>query len=394
MGDMLDKLQELLTPFLRRDIEPPKGDFPAVDPLHQPPGEWRERDINRWLKEEFFSNPKGGGQKDWIRFIRYISVECEEQNQVRMVVMTSAFIRVYIDAELTDMWHDHRTSSVNFTLRSVTLLGVPLVPQFLSRWLTQLTLSVAGFVLNPVTLRQGALLHFSSETVRLDLHHYFRTCHHPVLSRYLRDETGAPRNGFVVFGAETYRGGIRPKIHSLSPSGQDRCHYRSRPAKETGKALSFRFADFWQISLVAALAVLTVLLLRPYMEPGMPSFSLSWSFLSSILFLLISLGIINMARWVYQFYWQTKSKSIAFRTEELRYRIDRIKRDIELDMHRFRQGTNDAEFEQDLFAAGLHRHKVTLLEEKLAVFNRELKLKFMIAYIVTIISEYAAYHYL
>ena len=394
MADLFDKLQEMLTPFLRRDDEPPRRDLPVIDPLHHPPGEWRERDINRWLKEEFFSRPRGSSQKDWIRFIRYISVEFEEHNQVRMVVMTSAFIRVYIDAELTDMWHDHRTSSVTFALRSVTLLGVPLVPQFLSRWLTQLTLSVAGFVFNPVNLRQGAQLHFSSETVRLDLHHYFRACQHPVLSRYLRDETGAPHHGFVVFGAETYRGGIRPKIHSLSSNGQERCHYRSRPAKEKGKSLSFRFADFWQISLVAALAVLTVLGLRPYMEPGMPSFSLSWSFLSSILFLLISFGIINLARWVYQFYWQAKSKSIAFRTEELRYRIDRIKRDIELDMHRFRQGTNDAEFERDLFAAGLHRHKVTLLEEKLTIFNRELKLKFMIAYIVTIISEYAAYRYL
>ena len=108
---------------------------------------------------------------------------------------------------------------------------------------------------------------------------------------------------------------------------------------------------------------------------------------------MVSLGIINLARWMYQFYWQAKRTSIVFRTEELRYRIDRIKRDIDLDMHRFRQEANDGAFENDLFLASLHRHKVLLLEEKLAVFNKELKIKFILAYIITIISEYIAYRF-
>lgn len=393
MGDLFDAVRDMLPPFLRRDDATPAGKVHAIKPKDRPPDEWRERDVNRWLKEEFFSPVRQNDRKDWIRFIRYISIEFEEQNRVRMVVMTSAFIRVYIDAVLSDLWHDHRTSSISFALKSVTLLGVPLVPQFLSRWLTQLSLSIAGFIFNPVILRQGALLRFQADHIRLDLHHYLHSCRHPALTKYLRNETGDIHYQFVVFGAETYRGGIKPKVHMLSEAGRERCQYRGRGSVSPGSRIRFRLSDLWQISLVAGIAFLTVLVVRFYLAPGIPAFSASWSFLSSLLLLLVSLGIINLARWIYQFYWQAKRTSIVFRTEELRYRIDRIKRDIDLDMHRFRQEANDGEFENDLFLASLHRHKVLLLEEKLAVFNKELKIKFVLAYIITIISEYIAYRF-
>ena len=357
------------------------------------PEEWREREINRWIKEEFFARTTANGQSDWLRFIRYISVEFEEDSSVRLVIMTSAFIRIYIDAQLTDLWHDHRTSSLTLALRSVNLMGVPLLPQFLSRWLTHVLMSVAGFILNPLVLREGALLRFDADVISLDLHQYLHACTYGDVAKYLRTADGQWNNSFVVFGAETYLGGIKPKLCELSAAGRQRYAYRSDRRGARRQKKWFRFEDFWQLSLVAGLAFFAVVLMRPYISPEKFRFSLSWSFLYSLLLLLASLGIINLARWSYQFYWQAKRRSIAFRTEEMRYRIDRIRRDIELEMHRFHQVTDDAELEKDLFRAGLHRHKVLVLEESLEVFNRELKLKYMLAYLITIISEYVAFRF-
>lgn len=108
---------------------------------------------------------------------------------------------------------------------------------------------------------------------------------------------------------------------------------------------------------------------------------------------MVSLGIINIARWVYQFYWGSKRRSIEFRAEEMRYRIDRIKRDVELLMHRFRHEMPEEEFEKDLLLAGRHRRKALILEETLEVFNRELKIKYVLAYLLTILGEYVAFKF-
>ena len=365
---------------------------PAV-PLHCPPEEWRERDINRWLKEEFFSRHKANGAGGWLRFVRYISVEFEEHNHLRLVVMTKAFMRINIDAELTDLWHDQRTSSLTLTVKSITLLGLPILPQFLSRWLTHLCMSIAGFLFNPILFSNGIFVRFSAGIIRLDLHRYFRECDHAVVSRYFHDTAGKLTCSFVIYGATTYRGGITAKIHELSPPAKDRFAYRTNNPTQSDTRKWFRLEDIWQLSLVAAVAFVMVLLVRQYVFPEIPEISVSWSFLTSLLALLISMGIINLARWVYQFYCQAKRKPIIFRAEEIRYRIDRIKRDIELEMHLFRKETNAEQLEDDLFRAGLHRQKVITLAERIEVFGRELKIKYALAYIITIISEYIAFRY-
>lgn len=393
MGDMFGALREKLSSVLQQESVTNEIRFRKFKPAKSLPKEWRERDINRWLKEEFFSRSKVNSQQGCLRIIRYISVEFEEKNVVRLVVMTNAFIRIYIDAELSDIWHDYRTSSISLTLKSMTLLGVPLLPQFLSRWLTHLCMSIAGFIFNPIVLNKGALVRLSADTISLDLHHYFYDCEQSAVSRYLRDADGKLKYAFVIFGAETYRGGIKPKIHELSDAARQRCWYKGTSTIFRSKRVWFNLEDIWQISLVAAIAFITVLIVRPYVFPGIPKISLSWSFLTSLIVLCMSMSIINLARWIYQFYWQSKRRSIIFRAEEMRYRIDRIKRDVELEMDRFRQETNDDQLESDLLRAGLHRLKGLMLEERIEVFSREIKLKYVVAYIITMLSEYVAFHY-
>jgi hypothetical protein len=393
LGDMFGVLRGKISSVLQWDeiiIEDKFRDFKPVKPI---PEEWREREINRWLKEEFFSRSKMNSEQGCMRFIRYISVEFEAHNQVRLVVMTNAFVRLYIDAELSDLWHDYRTSRVSLAIKSVNLLGVPLLPQFLSRWLTHLCMSIAGFIFNPIDLSKGALVRLNADAIRLDLHHYFCESQHAGVSRYLRDADGSLNSGFIIFGAETYRGGIKPHIHELSKAARQRCRYRETNPLLRDKRVRFGVVDLWQISLVAGIAFITVLLVRPYVFPGIPQISFSWPFLTSLFVLLVSMSIVNLARWIYQFYWQSKRRSIVFRAEEMRYRIDRIKRDIELEMDRFRQETNDVQLEKDLLRAGLHRLKGLMLEHRIEVFSREIKLKYVAAYIITIISEYVAFHY-
>jgi hypothetical protein len=393
LGDMFGALREKLSSVLQQDDVSNEIKFRKFKPLKALPKEWRERDINHWLKEEFFSRGKINSENGCLRFIRYISVEFEEKKVVRLVVMTNAFIRLHIDAELSDLWHDYRTSSISLTLKSMTLLGAPLLPQFLSRWLTQLCMSIAGFIFNPIVLNKGALVRLNANTIRLDLHHYFCDCEQSGASRYLRDADGTLKYSFIIFGAETYRGGIKPKIHELSDAARQRCRCKGKSTIFRHKRVGFSLEDIWQISLVAGIAFITVLLVRPYVFPGIPQFSISWSFFTSLFVLLLSMSIINLARWIYQFYWQSKRRSILFRAEEMRYRIDRIKRDVELEMDRFRQETNDVQLESDLLRAGLHRFKGLMLEERIEVFSREIKLKYVVAYIITIISEYVAFHY-
>ena len=359
-----------------------------LKPLDIPPI-WRERDINRWLKEEFFSRGKGSRQGG-LRFIRFVSVEFEEKKLVRLVVMTNLFIRLYIDTELSDLWHDCRTSSVSLALKSIRLTGVPLLPQFLSRWLTQLCMSIAGFIFNPISLNKGTVVRLNADSIRFDFYDYFRGCEHSGVCRYLRDEGGECKSDFIIFGADTYRGGITPQIHKLSDEAQQKFQLRKSYSLSYDKSMRFKFSDIWQLSLVAAVAFITVILVRP---SGIPEVSLSWSFLTSLLVLFISMSLINLARWIYQFYWQSKRRFIVFRAEEMRYRIDRIKRDVELEMDRFRQEVNDAQLESDLFRAGLHRFKVLMLQERIEKFSREIKLKYVVVYVITIISEYVAFHY-
>ncbi|MCE5285064.1 MAG: hypothetical protein LLG02_04330 [Pelosinus sp.] len=397
MGDLLVAIQEKGKTILSSLLPklPPEFVSPTIKykPLNSLPEEWRERDINRWLKEEFLSKNKVNEQNGCLRFIRYVSVELEEQNRVRLVVMTNAFIRLYIDAELSDLWHDHRTSSATLTIKSMTLLGVPLLPQFLSRWVTHLCMSIAGFLFNPIGLSKGALARLSADTICLDLHSYLQACGNSFIARYICDIDGKIKNDFIILGAETYRGGIKPKIHKLSVENQQKCRYRAERLRPQNKRVWFRLADIWQLALVAGVAFVMVLLVRPYIFPGIPTFSFSWSFFTSLLVFFMSMGLINLARWSYQFYWQSKRQSIVFRAEEIRYRIDRIARDIELEMDRFRQKTNDDQLESDLLRAGLHRLKVLMLQERIEKISREIKLKYVVAYVITIISEFVAFHY-
>ena len=52
MGDLFDTMRDMLQPFLRRDDAVPVEKVRTAKPLDRPPDEWRERDVNRWLKEE------------------------------------------------------------------------------------------------------------------------------------------------------------------------------------------------------------------------------------------------------------------------------------------------------------------------------------------------------
>lgn len=369
-------------------IEIPIKPFPAI-----PPPEWQEQDINRWLKNEFFSRGRVKNQKDWTRFIRYVSLELEKEQRVRLIVMTRFYVRSYIEAELIDIWHDHRTSGLALSLKSVTLFGIPFLPQFLTRWLTPICMGIAGVLFNPVLVREGVFLRFSAENLRIDLHHNFRLSQYSGVYPYLWDETGKKNNSFVIFGAKTDQGKLRPKIKELSIAWQEKCHSPRERCQNGTVSSIFRSEDVWPLLIVAVIAGYAVQFLRPYLAADMMVFSLSWSFLASLFMLFASMAIVNVARWVYQVSLQAKRKPIKFQAEEMHYRIDRIRRDIELEMQELHQESVTDSLEEKLFRAGQHRSRALRLEEKLEVLNRELKLKYGLAYIVTVLSEYISFRF-
>ena len=356
------------------------------------PDEILERDINRWLKKELSYT---GGSKHNLKFLRYVSAELEDDNMVKFVIMSQIYIRMYIIAELSDLWHDHRTSTVMFNIKSFKMLEFSLLPHFISQRLGYIFFGLIGFIFNPITLRPGVLLRFYSNAMRIDFHDYLKICSYAPLGKTMRDEDGKPNYDYFILGAGSEQGILKPKVYPLSPKGRERTKLiEDEPPRPERKRL-FRASDVWQLSMVAAIVSVSCIVLRPYFAEYFTGVSFSWSFLSSLLFLGVSLVFLNLARWIYQIHLKLKKdyRSIEFRAEETSYQIYRLKRDIGLEMKQLINKGEMASLEKYLFKAGRHRERALRMEERLEIMHREIKIKYGLAYLVTLLSEFIAYNF-
>jgi len=379
--------------------QPNEEDTPAAVDLsvvmpETPVAECPEKEINHWLKKEISLSKLAKQQKGLLRFIRYITVELEENNLIRIRVMSSFYIPLYIDTEIVDFWHDHKTSSMVLQLKSVHLSEVTILPQFLSQRLMYIAMSLIGFLFNPILIRGGMFLRVYSDTMLIDLHEYLKTCSYPPIMKYLRDSQEQIQYNFFVIDAKTNRGNLQFDIHKVSPEGREKIKKSASTAIASKVSRVFNFTDVWQLSLIAVLVSFSFLLIRPYLVLDYTQVTLSWSFFSTLIIFISSLMIMNIGRWLYQLRLKLKKEhqSTEFQAAEIRYQIGRLKRDIWLEMNRIKkEHSTEDDIEKQLFNASLYRRKAQYRQEKLDILHREIKLKYGLAYLVTVISEFIAF---
>ncbi|MBP2641539.1 MAG: hypothetical protein H6Q66_2490 [Firmicutes bacterium] len=368
-------------------------DLSAVMP-ETPVTECPEKEINHWLKKEISLSKLDKQQKGLLRFIRYITVELEENNLIRIRVMSRFYIPLYIDTEIVDFWHDHKTSSMVLQLKSVHLSEVTILPQFLSQRLMYIAMSLIGFFFNPMIIREGMFLRVYSDTMVIDMHEYLKTCSYPPIAKYLRDSGDQIQYNFFVIDAKTSQGNLQFDIHKISPEGREKIKKSAGTTIASQASRVFNFTDIWQLSLIAILVSFSFLLIRPYLVLEYEQVTLSWSFFSTLIIFVASLMIMNIGRWLYQLRLKLKKEhqSTEFQAAEIRYQIGRLKRDIWLEMNRIKKEHSMADdVEKQLFNASMYRRKAQYRQEKLDILHREIKLKYGLAYLVTVISELIAF---
>ena len=58
------------------------------------------------------------------------------------------------------------------------------------------------------------------------------------------------------------------------------------------------------------------------------------------------------------------------------------------------QKTDSEDFEKTLFMASRHRYRAFIMEKKLEIARRHIKIKYGLAYLVTVVSELLSLYYL
>jgi hypothetical protein len=354
-----------------------------------PPSEWAERDINKWLKKLISDNRQS---KNVFAITRYISIELEDNNIVKIIVMSQYYFQVRIETQLIDIWHDHRTSSLMFKINEITMSKVPLLPRIISEKISYILLSVFGIIFNPLRLNDKSLLRLNGDTVYIEMHDYLVSCGDPVITRYIRDDSGQLRYNYFIIGAETNRGVLKPIMHQLSEQGKARSNRYLAPTNKKSKSNIFDHAAIGELALVAMVVSFCVVLLYPFLKINLHDFSLTSSFISSVIFLLISLLIINMAREVYHVWlrFRTSYRKVEFKAEDNNYKLERLKREIDLEMDQLKD-RDQSDLEKALFRASRYRSRAGAINEELERANFERRVKYGLAYVVTVISELAAY---
>jgi len=359
-----------------------------------PVAECPEREINHWLKKEISLSKQEKQPNGLLRFIRYISVEVEENNLIRIKVMSRFYIPLYVEAQITDFWHDHKTSTMVLRLKAVHVSEVTLLPQFLSQRLMYIVMSLIGFFFNPILVREGMFLRIYSDSMILDMHEYLTVCSYPPIAQYLRNQENQLQYNFFVIDAKTSQGILKLDIHAVSSEGREKIRKSTTSTVADEKSHVFDFTDVWQLSLVALLVSVSFVLIRPYLVFNYEKVSLSWSFFSTLVIFIASLMIMNIGRWLYQLRLKLKKEhqSTEFQAAEVQYQIGRLKRDIWLEMNRIKKEHSPADdVEKQLFNASLYRRKAQYRQKKLDLLHREIKLKYGLAYLVTVVSEFIAY---
>lgn len=358
---------------------------------------WREKEINQWLKMEL-SRPSRK-DKSASSLIRYIFVEFEAEQIVKLIVMTRYFIQFRIDGELVDFWHDHKISSVVLKIKEIKLSKIPLLPQFLSEKISYIILQLFGFLFNPIQLREGIFLRCYGDVLHFDLQRYFLDGRgqKALWAKYLFNKQGKRICPFFISGAVTSKGAIKPIIHCLSEHGEERAEagmVKFEPSKERRYLLNS--ADLWPLLAVAAIVSFAVTQLRPFLYLDYADFSFSRTFFSSLISFTFSIFLISLARIIYSSWLTLRSeyRDLTFKIEDTKYKIERLRRDIELEMGALFQKTDIEDFEKTLFMASRHRYRAFTMEKKLEIARRQVKFKYGLAYIVTVVSELLSLYYL
>lgn len=357
-----------------------------------------EKAVNAWLKQEFAKH----------QFIRYLSVELEDANRINLQVISRYYVKVIIEAELTDIWHDHSTSALQLKWKTVRFLRMPLLPDFITEKLTYYLLSIVGFLMNPVAVRPGIELRLDGGCLRVDFSRYWNNCHRREVYHLFHDPKGMPRAcDFFVIAASTEKGFITLHLHSLSPEAQAIVQSdsgRKEPERYRRAIYRLQWVDALFLSGIALGVSAIVVLLRDHLNLNSLTFSFSRYFFLSLIIVLISLVILNIPRWLYQFFTGKAVNKLQSASENIMYRMERYKRDIELEMRdlirhygAFGQQT-DLEgrqaMERLLLKAGRQRFLAWRMERTTESMNRWRKVKYSLAYVVTIISEYVAFRWL
>jgi hypothetical protein len=357
-----------------------------------------EKAVNAWLRQEFLRH----------QFIRYLSVEFEDNNRINLQVISRYYVQVLIEAELSDACHDHSTSTLQLKWKTVRFLRMPLLPDFITEKLTYYLLSIIGFLMNPVAVRQGIELRLDGGSLRVDFSRYWELCRRREVHSIFHDATGAPRaSDFFVIAAGTDKGFITLHLHPLSYEAQSIIHSdfgRKEPESYRRAIYRLQWADALFLSGIALGVSAIVVLLRDYFDIDSLTFSFSRYFFLSLVIIGISLMLVNIPRWLYQFFTGQTVNKLQSASENIMYRMERYKRDIELEMrdlirHYGKIGNQTdvegrQEMERLLLKAGRQRFLAWRMERTMESLNRWRKLKYGLAYVVTILSEYIAFRWL
>lgn len=402
MREFLQGLR-LLGRKLKGSPEPAHDSWPAPHQSHRLDTEGgrliiAEKAVNSWLRQEFLRH----------RFIRYLSVEFEDNNRINIQVISRYYVQMLIEAELSDAWHDHSTSTLQLKWKTVRFLRMPLLPDFITEKLTYYLLNIVGFLLNPVAVRPGMELRVDGGSLRVDFSCYWSLCRRREVHALFHDVSGAPRaSGFIVIAAGTDKGFITFHLHPLSPEAQAAIYsgYRPKEPERYRQAIyRLQWADALFLSCIALGVSAIVVLVRDYFGIDRITFSFSRYFFLSLIIIGISLMLVNIPRWLYQFFTGKTVNKLRSASENIMYRMERYKRDIELEMrdlirHYGKIGNQTdlegrQEMERLLLKAGRQRFLAWRMERTMESLNRWRKLKYGLAYVVTIVSEYIAFRWL
>lgn len=355
-----------------------------------------EMAINKWLAKEFIqSRIRGGQRRSGLlckllpeRLIRFLSVKLEEENIIKVTAISSVFFQIHIEAVLADIWHDAKTSTVSLQINSFSIFDMSFLPAFLSRRLAYITLAVIGFLFNPLTVKEGVYLRCKGEEVEMDLHGYFNLTSYDPIVHYTGD---AHASGFFIIGASTAKGMLKLRAHNLSEPVKDQTTMKMSTRRTKHKEKWIRADDILGLSIIAVSVSLLVAFLHPLFHLDV-QFSFSWYFVSSILITIGSVFLLNIPRWLYQLLSRKTGRTLEYAGEAIGYHLDRCKRDVELAMGNIQVSQKKA-LEELLLQMSRKRAMAVILEERLDRIHRYLKLKYSLAYLVTIICEFIVYQF-
>jgi hypothetical protein len=346
-----------------------------------------EQEINRFLQRIVSKNRQ---KENILGVIRYISIELENDGIVKVIVMSNYYFRICIETSLIDLWCDHKSSSLTLKINEITLSKIPLLPRWVSEKLSYILLNTIGKIFNPIRLSDQSSLRFLDGMVSIE-------SSHTPLEASLADTAksgGSSVQDYFVIGAETSRGLLKPMTHALSPKGRARVKrgFRKCDTKVQREPFRFTAADACQLCVIAIVVFFCVMLLYPYLKIDFSERSFTWSFFSSLALLVMSFVVINTAREIYHYWLRLRNnyRKVEVKLEDNTYKLERLKREIDLEMTRIKE-QDPLELERVILRASRCRARAKEIYEELENADFQRRIRYGLAYAVTILSEVVSY---